>query len=494
MTTPTRALRVRRNTDGTFSVCRPDGATRRLASLGDATALVAAIAPAPGEDRTPFYAVLMLLGAETDEDPEFNRLFDQAVPRREFPMPLWWEVSSAHGEGELALVGRLDEFHIEDVADGVRAVLGTGSFDNTVEETKAALDGMSNGANAVSVDYSYEEPTVDECTEWDPENPEWCVRARMRAPRIAIGGATMCGLGAFSQARVSLDGFPTVTATAAPPAVERPVPDCECEEVMIVASAQTVRALTAALALPTYPASAFRPPEGLTADHPLTVTADGHIYGAYPTAVCHRGLPGDCQTAPTDPDFSEFLLTPVTLDDGSKVMAGPLTFRGSAHVANPSLSIAAVRAAYDNTATVAGLVTMGHGDGYDWYAGVLRPDLTEDELWEVAACAQVSGHWQPVGGASRLAALHVVPTPGLPARGALAASGASLVPGPSPVPFLVRQYEALARQVADLAPLRELLPLAADTVVASLPPGLPKVNVADSIRRDLAAFALNRRA
>lgn len=492
MTTPTRALRVRRNTDGTFSVRRPDGATRGLASLNDATALVAAIAPAPGEDRTPFYAVLMLLGAETDEDPEFNRLFDQAVPRREFPMPLWWEVSSAHGEGELALVGRLDEFHIEDVADGVRAVLGTGSFDNTVEETKAALDGMSNGANAVSVDYSYEEPTVDECTEWDPENPEWCVRARMRAPRIAIGGATMCGLGAFSQARVSLDGFPTVTATAAPPAVERPVPDCECEEVVIVASAQTVRALTAALALPTYPAAAFRRPDGVTGPTPLTLCADGSFYGAYPMEECHRGLPDRCQTAPVDPDFSEFLLTPVTLDDGSKVMAGPLTFQGSAHVANPSLSIAAVRASYDNTATVAGLVTLGHGDGYTWYAGMLRPGLSEDHLWEIAACAQVSPHWQPVGGVSRMAALHVVPTPGFAARPLVASGGTGL--HPAIVPFLVRQYEALARQVADLAPLRELLPLAADTVVASLPPGPPKANVADSIRRDLAAFALNRRA
>lgn len=483
MTTLTRALRVRPNGDGTFTLRRPDGATRRLASMSEvnlaARPLVAAMDTAPVENRTPFFAIMALIGVETDEGGSYTRMIDAVEPRGEFPLPLWSLVSSNHGEGEFALVGRFDEFRVEGLA-----VLSTGSFDNTLEATATALQGLENGADGLSIDPSYPEPPTYECTEWDPDDPGWCVRERQRVPVAAIGGATLVGMPAFTAARIALDAYPPVNAEPAPPAVEAPpCEDCEDDTVIIVAS---VRALTAALALPTYPAEAFRPPEGLTGDHPLTVTTDGHIYGAYPTGMCHRGLPGDCQTAPPDPDFAEFLLTPVTLDDGSRVMAGPLTFRGSAHVANPSLNIAAVRAAYDNTASVAGLVTMGHGDGFDWYAGVLRPDLSEDELWEVAACAQVSGHWQPVGGASRLAALHVVPTPGFPAR-ALAASGASLIPGPSPVPFLVRQYETLARQVADLAPLRELLPLAADTVVASLPPGPPKVDVAAAVRRDLAA-------
>lgn len=518
-------LTVRRHADGTLTLRRPDGATRRIADMAEAARLaaplVAAMRPAmdmpttgaPAEDRTPFYAVLMLLGVETDEDPEWNRLFGEAVPRREFPMPLWWEDSSAHGEGEFALIGRLDEFHPEGLA-----LLATGSVDNTLDAAQRAMAGLANGANAISVDYSFEEPTVVECTEWDPDNPEWCLRQRLYAPKIAIGGATLCGLGAFAQARISLDGFPTVDAQAAPPAVEPPpCDDCEdgeSEITVIVAgnsggavqrgalqgdfgarAATTIRAVTAALALPTYPARFFAEPAGLTTDHPLTVTDDGRIFGAYPTTVCHRGLPGDCQTAPTDPDFGEFLLTPITLDDGTRVMAGPLTFRGDAHVAHPSLSIAAVRAAYDNTASVAGLITMGHGDGYDWYSGVLRPDLTEDELWEIAACAQVSGHWQPVGNRSRLAAMHVVPTPGFPARSrALAASAApALIPGPSPLPWLTRQVAALTARVAALAPLAELYPQVADAVVASVGP-IPLVRgpdeaaaLLDAIRHELAA-------
>lgn len=490
--------RLRHNADGSWTLRRPDGASRAYAALPDVNAamrapLVAAMpADAPAEDRTPFWAVLMLLGVETQEDPEFNRLFGEAVPRREFPMPLWWEDSSAHGAGEFALVGRVDEFH----QDGF-PLLATGSFDNTLEAAQRALDGIANGADAISVDFSFEEPTEIQCTEYDPDDPGWCLRQRLYAPRIAIGGATLCGLGAFAQARISLTGYPSVTAEAAPPVAEPPpCEDCEEDspEVIILAS---VQAVAASLALPVYPASHFRPPPDLPADQPLTITADGHVYGrACPPTECHRGNPTSCSPPPVDPDFSEFLLTPVTLDDGTRVMTGPLTFRGDAHVATPGLSIASVRAAYDNSATVAGLVTMGRDERGDWYSGVIRPGLSEDELWEITACGQVSGHWQPVGRATRLAALHIVPTPGFPQRGrSIAASGAPvLIPGPDRLAYVERRLDALAAQVAALQPLTELYGLAGDQIVASLGGGvltehgyLPNPEaVIDAIRLDLA--------
>src|SRR5687767_2203263 len=350
-----------RPTAGGFTVLRPDGGSRLVATPQERDALVAsalrAMVAAPEDEgqRTPFYAVLAMVGVETEEGGDFVRMIEAVEPRTDFPLPLWWLDSSNHDSGEFALVGRIDEFHVEG-----KAVLATGSFDMTLDAAQRALAGMENGAVAVSIDPSYPEEPVWECTELDPDDPSWCARSRMRVPVASIGGATMCGLGAFPQARISLTGFPEVgEAPEPPPAVEVAESD---DDVIVIASAEacgcggscgcagderSVQAVVASLSLPAYPAAFFRKPEGMVKGQSLTVTPEGHFYGAPAGDGCHRGFPNKCMTAPVDRDFSEFLLTPLTLDDGTRVMAGPVTFRGDAHVATAGLTPAQVRAAYD---------------------------------------------------------------------------------------------------------------------------------------------------
>ncbi|MDP4501054.1 phage minor head protein [Nonomuraea turcica] len=175
-------------------------------------------------------------------------------------------------------------------------------------------------------------------------------------------------------------------------------------------------------ALPPLPAAWFREPEALgTEDGPVHVTEDGRIYGwVAQRGVCHDGYTGQCVTIDQlgDVDTSYFLRSRVKLDDGSTELAGVFTMN-TGHD-NDGTDAASTRALFDNTRTVAGIVTVGTNDRGMWFSGAAAPWLSEWDRAVFAACAP-SGHWRrDRGGRWSLRAVLSVPVPGYPTR--LAAS------------------------------------------------------------------------
>jgi hypothetical protein len=138
--------------------------------------------------------------------------------------------------------------------------------------------------------------------------------------------------------------------------------------------------------------------------------------------TCHTGFADRCVAPPSSPsDYAHFHLGYVELDDGSNLPIGTLTM-GTGH-ADLTLSAAATLAHYDNTGTAFAHVRLGENERGIWYAGVILPHITDEEVFAIRG-AKISGDWRNVAGQGLDAiAMLAVNTPGFPVvRTALAAS------------------------------------------------------------------------
>jgi 2'-5' RNA ligase len=182
-------------------------------------------------------------------------------------------------------------------------------------------------------------------------------------------------------------------------------------------------AWTAFRSLPALPAAAFAEPDLAASDEYLHYE-DGRIFGWVAQAgVCHDGYTSMCVTAPLgEVDLANFNRQPVTLDDGTSVMAGAFTMNAGHD--NDGAGVNSMRAQFDNTRTVAGIVTVGvkaDGSGM-WFSGVAAPWLSEWDTQVLAAC-RPSGHWKRTrGGGYSLRAVLSVPVPGFPNKVAASAA------------------------------------------------------------------------
>jgi len=184
-------------------------------------------------------------------------------------------------------------------------------------------------------------------------------------------------------------------------------------------------AALAAAATIRFPRTAFtvEEPEYVTA---LTILDDGTWYGhVHEDGACHIGYPGRCVQAPPSPSGYEFFNRTggvVDLDDGASMRVAPFMF--DINHAPLGMSIAQVQSHYDpyaNTHCVWGFGRVREGEHGPFACGVLRPDLTSEQVTLLKACGQVSGDWRD----GELYACQAVPRPGLPIErhDALAASG-----------------------------------------------------------------------
>lgn len=158
---------------------------------------------------------------------------------------------------------------------------------------------------------------------------------------------------------------------------------------------------------------------------PITITADGHIYGhAALWGTCHTGFPGRCRTAPASPSgYRYYHLGAVDTADGKTVPVGNITL-GTGH-ASLTAARSEVAAHYDNTGMVAADVVARDGALGIWVSGALRPGVTEEQIRTLRA-AKLSGDWRGVNGALEMIGLLAVNVPGFPVprpTAALAASG-----------------------------------------------------------------------
>jgi len=142
--------------------------------------------------------------------------------------------------------------------------------------------------------------------------------------------------------------------------------------------------------------------------------AAGRVYGWVAQAgEPHAGLPGQNLTIESlgDIDLSHFLRARFPLDDGGVVRAGAMTMNVGHHRDGAECETAACQ--FDDTRTVAGVVTVGMNERGLWFSGAAAPWLSEWDALAFKAC-QPSYHMkqQRAGGRWELRAVLSVPVPG----------------------------------------------------------------------------------
>ncbi|MCX5326286.1 phage minor head protein [Streptomyces sp. NBC_00120] len=141
--------------------------------------------------------------------------------------------------------------------------------------------------------------------------------------------------------------------------------------------------------------------------------ADGRVYGWVAQAgEPHAGFPGRNLTIESlgELDLSHFLRARFRLDDGTLIKAGAFTMNVPHHRDGAECESAACQ--FDDSRTVAGIVTVGMNKRGLWFSGAAAPWLSEWDRNVFAAC-QPSYHMKQAGGGRwQLRAVLTVPVPG----------------------------------------------------------------------------------
>ena len=171
--------------------------------------------------------------------------------------------------------------------------------------------------------------------------------------------------------------------------------------------------MTASAVAPVRPPRSWFDEPQMSSAEPLTVTADGRVYGLIAMFNrCHAGIANTCVMAPRNTSgYKYFKNGQVLTADGSMVRVGKLTM-GTGH-AGPGLRGMPAAAHYDNTGTAIAVVNVGENRHGIWVAGSVVPNATEEQVAELRR-SPISGDWRRMGGYLELVAALAVNTPGFP--------------------------------------------------------------------------------
>lgn len=199
-----------------------------------------------------------------------------------------------------------------------------------------------------------------------------------------------------------------------------------------------------AAALPVLPYAAFSVPEPSRYTAPYISEPDENGYRYYAGHIarwdaCHIGFQGKCVTPPKSRSkYANFHLGLARTEQGD-ILAGVISFNRADQLrgghANIQLSAADAAAYYDNTATVGADVVVVDGKYGPWACGVVRSDLSSDDLHRFRM-SMPSGDWRRIAGGLDLVGVLHVNTPGFSGPRTLVASGEplALVAGAQPYP------------------------------------------------------------
>lgn len=174
-------------------------------------------------------------------------------------------------------------------------------------------------------------------------------------------------------------------------------------------------AWTAMKSMPPMPAAWFREPTAaeLPPGSGGVHYKDGRVFGwVAQTGEPHAGYPGRNLTIESlgKLDLTHFLRAKFDLDDGSTVRAGAFTMNVPHNRDGAECNSAACQ--FDDSRTVAGIVTVGQNAGGLWFSGAAAPWLSEWDRTVFMGC-QPSYHMkQGAGGRWQLRAVLSVPVPG----------------------------------------------------------------------------------
>ncbi|MEV0754966.1 phage minor head protein [Streptosporangium sp. NPDC050280] len=300
----------------------------------------------------------------------------------------------------------------------------------------------------------------------------------MRITKARVRGATLVAMPAFAQACITLD---PVGAPAPGLAASGDCEECDSSSELEVMDPLTASAWHELQALPALPAAWFHEPtvKELPPDSGGVHYADGRIYGWVAQAgVPHEGFPGRRLTIESlgDIDLTGFLRARMNLDDGTTVKVGAFTMNVGHHRDGAECETAACQ--FDDSRTVAGVITVGMNERGMWFSGAAAPWLSDWDRMVFTAC-QPSYHMrQEQSGRWALRAVLSVPVPGHPSR--LAASvvigranlalTAAVAPALAVPAVPVVDYEQLAVAVVDEMERRQAARAEIEALAAGLAP------------------------
>ncbi|WP_144081704.1 hypothetical protein [Micromonospora wenchangensis] len=392
--------------------------------------------------------VLAPLGAKSGDRRIFAADGDWSF--RDLPLPLRWAREGAPGHEGAVTIGRITAGEVQK-----SRLAGTGDFIDAVPELGEALELLRAGVLFPSVDlddfefmFTDEKGTPIE----DMSDEEW--EAFMEAgeePYITVTkgrvmAVTLVGTQAFPDAKLEL--------VDDEPAEEEPADEEPKEEEAVAALGEAAAKKQVA---PLYPPRTWFDDPGLTELTPITVTADGRVFGHLADRDCHLSFltGGQCVLPPDEGGFDWFRRPEIQTAEGELVAVGHIT-AGTGH-ADLSASAAAAVEHYDDTGTQVAVVRAGRDAQGTWVAGSLVPEATEEQV-QLPRRSPLSGDWRWIGGARQLVAALCVNVGGFPVvRGrssggwayAMVASGWAGWKASDPT--LRRQREPLSPQALDAA-------------------------------------------
>jgi 2'-5' RNA ligase len=192
----------------------------------------------------------------------------------------------------------------------------------------------------------------------------------------------------------------------------------------LAASAAPLFSITAALE--PIDAKLFQNPQ-LTRGTGVIVDGD-RIYGHIATwRSCHVGEPegpGRCTLAPRSrTNYAHFRTGTVMTSEGP-IAVGSITM-DTGH-AGPHDSPSHAVAHYDNTGLVVADVACGEDNFGIWFSGRIRPNVTDEKRFALAASGRLSGDWRRIGNSYELVAALVVNSAGFPVADASLAASAGM--------------------------------------------------------------------
>jgi hypothetical protein len=316
--------------------------------------------------------------------------------------------------------GLMDARTGEPYPDGTTYLQSDGEFDTSdiaTEIKRLVNDGFLRGVSVDIGDVTSELVLVDDDgNESDVDFWDWLfgdgedegqLGEKITSGRVM--GVTICPFPAFEGAYVEIPDAAGVLVSAAYTEGDERGPSMR---IIDKPFERTGMALVAGAGPIKPPAEWFDDPmfDGPT---PLTITADGHIFGHLATwRECHSGVTDRCVRAPRSHSGYAYYATKAVLCQGDELVSTGVISMGTGHAQLWQDSDAA-KAHYDNTGTAVADVATGDDQYGIWYNGALRPNVDEVTVRNLRASA-LSGDWRQKGGHLELVAALAVNVPGFP--------------------------------------------------------------------------------